>query len=125
MDESISLHEKLIDPIKTIIKVPDWLHFAWVIPGFAGVILVVFFFFRFLKDLSSKLRTQFILAAIIFFGGAIGFELLGGFIVVNQGKNTFSYNLVMHIEEIMEMVGVSYFIYILLIFLSQIIHDKV
>lgn len=120
IDEYMSFHELLSEPLQEKTALPSLFYYAWVIPGIALVTITGLLFFKFILHLNKRTRRQFLLAAMLFFGGAIGFELIGGVITVHYGKETFLYAFISHIEEILEMTGVSYFIYALLTYLKTL-----
>ena len=64
--------------------------------------------------MPSAIRNKFIIAGVIFVTGAIGLEAIGGKIFTSYGAGTLFYALLTNVEEILEMVGILLFIYVLL-----------
>lgn len=132
-DESFSFHERLIGPTRALLGEGDLgvLYFAWVIPAMVFVIAVGLFFLPFLLGLPRRTRFGILLAAIIYVGGALGIELIGGYYVETHGLldlylqglvnvHTWIYNIIIvTVEEFMEMAGTIVFIWALLKFVSE------
>jgi hypothetical protein len=119
-DELASIHEKLIDPVQESLQVSGIFYYAWIIPYGIAVILLGFLYFRFVIDLPSKTRMQFIIAGACYVTGALVFEALGGAIFDRLGtRDILSFAVLMTIEETLEIVGVVYFIYALLSYLQE------
>ncbi|WP_017730903.1 hypothetical protein [Nafulsella turpanensis] len=119
MDEFIGVHELMIEPMQRAMEATGFLHFAWVVPGMIFVGILSIFFIRFLLELKDRFRNRFILAALLYLGGALGIEMIGGYINFNRGTENFLYAMVTNIEEALEMLGISYFIYSLLLYTRE------
>jgi hypothetical protein len=115
MDEMIELHEMLTDPLRYRLDLPGFLRYAWVIPYGVLVLGVALVYLRFLWRLPPRTRWLFIASGIIFVSGAIGMEMVAGYIVteVNHPRAYMMAALAEHIEEFLEMAGVSLFIFAL------------
>ena len=120
-DEMASVHERLIEPMRTVLGETDLgvFYFAWVVPGILLVFGLGFFFLRFWWNLPSKTRTCFFIAATLYLGGAIGMELLDGSFAELHGKRNLTYMLLSTLEESLEMAGIIVFIYGLLGYIAQ------
>jgi len=70
-DESVGLHEQLND----VLKLRGALHYGWVVPAGALVLLLVAIYFPFVRALASRMRWQVVLAAGLYVGGALLVEL--------------------------------------------------
>lgn len=126
IDEMFSFHERLIHPVHTLLtNVLNVEHlgifrFAWVIPGMALVAVLIPYFWKFVWGLPRHTRRNFLLSATLYLGGAIGVELLGGYLFATQGSTeSFLYSMVATVEEGLEMVGVILFIQGLMIHLAE------
>lgn len=120
-DEAVSLHERLVEPTRKLLgggKLGVF-YFAWVIPGIALVIVLALFFLRFLLRLPTKTRLTFLMAAILYIGGAIGFELIGGRYAELHGLQNLTYGMIATVEESLEMAGVIIFIWALLAYIAD------
>lgn len=115
-DEIFHLHEKLIWPVQSMLGEHNLgvFYFAWVVPGIIVVMLIGLFMLRFLLHLPKPVRVRFLLAAAIYLGGAIGFELIGGQHVELHGEENLTYSMITTIEESLEISGLIFFIWALL-----------
>lgn len=121
VDEMISLHEHLIDPMRHKFQLTGLLRFSWVIAG--GLFLLIFglAYLKFFLALPKNMKVLFFASGFIYVLGAIGFEMIGGSLFI--GFNDFSaeslpYLVIMTIEETLEMSGIGLFIYTLLQYLK-------
>ena len=121
VDEASSLHEKLVTPVRALLGDGPLgiFYFAWVIPGIALVAALALFFLRFLLRLPARTRFTFVFAGILFVGGAIGFELIGGRYAELHGHQNLTYSMIATVEESLEMAGVIVFIYALLKYIDD------
>jgi hypothetical protein len=79
LDELLSFHERLIDPLRSTFHASGIFYFTWVIPGAIFVGLVALSFWRFLSVLPAKTRLLFIVAGTVYISGTLGMELVGGY----------------------------------------------
>ena len=119
-DEGAMIHELLIDPMRRFMgdHNPDFFFFAWVIPGILLVLLLAVAFFRFLLHLPKRTRVQFMWAAALYLGGAIGLEMVGGQYGAAHGLKNLGFSLIATVEESLEMAGTILFIYGLLSYIQ-------
>lgn len=118
-DEAWSFHEKIDEPggILGNHQFHGLLNFAWIIPFIFLLPLLLLFFWKFLLSLSIKTRRLFLLGGILYVGGAIGVESIGGYLVDTIGRNNWWYYLEVTTEEGLEMTGNIVFIYALIDYL--------
>lgn len=119
VDEACAIHELLIPIIREAINARGILYFAWVVPALFLLVIFLLIFRRFIQNLPAKTRNMFILAGAIYVGGAIGMEMVGGYIADTWGFNTFAYGMAARIEELLEMLGILIFINQLLVYLQS------
>lgn len=105
IDEIVGMHEYL----NSALKETSWTSVAAVA---AGVVALVFV--PFILHLPTRSRVLFIVAAILYLGGALGVERWADRFVEQDLLDTLEYNLWTAVEEVMEMSGVVLFIYALL-----------
>lgn len=119
LDEVLSIHERLTNPIHTALNTSGLLYYAWVIPY--GVMLFVFvlLYLHFLMNLPKRIMILFIVSGTIFVTGAIGFEMLGGMQHEQNGYKNLHYAVLYTFEELFEMLGIALFIYTLLSYISD------
>lgn len=87
---------------------------SWVFYGGVMCFLVVVAFLRFWLRLESRIRTLFFASAVLYVGGALGFELIEIYYIPHYGVDLGFYML-STAEESLEMLGVLLFIYALMI----------
>jgi hypothetical protein len=125
-DELASLHEKMALPVRAALNTKGFLYFAWVIPGIIIVLLFLLIFLRFIINLPQKTRNHFVIAGTLYVSGAIGCELLGGYLFdAYTQQQSLVYLFVMTLEESLEMLGIAVFIYGLLSHISYSNQDTV
>ncbi len=121
LDEFAGFHEKLVKPANDLLKlnkVSDFFAFGWVVPALILVAVLGFFYIRFIWALPKKTRFTIIAAALFFLLGAIGMEMVGGFLKKNFGMDSVVYVLGTTFEEFFELSGLILFIYGLLDYLK-------
>ncbi|WP_099865286.1 hypothetical protein [Pararhizobium haloflavum] len=104
LDDFAGIHERLEPVGEQLGGGEGALHFAWVVPGLliAAVITLAFFFAW--RRLPALPRTYLALGIGLFFAGAIGLELIGGYVLDTSGYGV-SYVLLYHLEEGLEALG--------------------
>ena len=98
IDEVAGLHESFNSAI-----VPSWALFGGVL-----VAVVALAFIPFLLSLQRRLALMFIIAGVIYVGGAIIMELLSE----DLDSDSFAYVLAVALEEGLEMLGALLFLYL-------------
>jgi hypothetical protein len=121
MNEALAFHERLIVPVRSLLNSDTFgiFYFAWVIPGIILVLMVAAFFLRFFLQLNSKTKLTFLIAATLYIGGVIGFELIDGYYAELHGQLNLKYSMLTNIEEMLEMSGIIIFIWGLLVYISD------
>lgn len=104
LDEVAGLHETLNTAIEM----------SWTVPGAIIVGIVGIAYIPFLRHLPTRTRRLFLLAAVIYVGGAVGIERATDWYADEYLLDTLEYNLTTALEEAMEMSGVVLFIYAVL-----------
>ena len=113
-DESAKIHEQIGDFTENFVDASGFLYYPWVISyGLLTIVLAIIYLPFFLK-MERKRFWQFMLAAFIYLGGAVGLELLGAREADLHDTDTILYCSLYTVEESMEMFGVIYLINILL-----------
>jgi hypothetical protein len=116
LDEAFQFHERLNIPFGMLLGDGSLgvFYFAWVIPGIALVFVLGLYFLRFLLHLPAATGLSFLMAAIIYIGGAIGVELIGSRHAELHGYENWMYSMIATLEESLEMTGLIVFIWALL-----------
>ena len=119
LDEAALLHEMAIVPMQRLFDLGGLLYYGWIIPALLvlGVLLVMYL--RFFLHLQGRTRWLFLVAGLIYVGGAIGVEAISGQYAEQFGEVGIVYDLIITVEELFEMGGVVLFIYALLDYLSK------
>ncbi len=120
-DEGASIHELIVMPIRGLMPedMPGFLSFNWIIPGSLIVILLFFYYIKFILALPPRTRILLIISAGVYLSGLIGMEMIGGNYADIHGIQNLTYNIMTTIEETFEMVGPSLFIYTLLDYIAH------
>lgn len=121
LDETISIHENWNVPMNALVDAHGFIFWSWVIPGMVFVLIVALAYRRFLAALPAKTRRLFIVAGIVYVGGALGMESISSRHYEFHGRDVV-YEILYHVEEVLEMTGVLLFIYALLTYISS--HGK-
>lgn len=109
IDESTGIHEVLIKPLRDGLGLSGFLHFGWVLPGIAVVATVGLAYIPFLFAQPRRTKYVFAVAGLIYVGGALGMEMVGGKVLTTYGEESLAYQIVYCTEEIMEIVGATLF----------------
>jgi hypothetical protein len=125
MDESLSLHEHMIEPVRRMLGGHELgiFYFAWVIPAFGLVIALGAFFIPFMLRLPRRIGLGIAISAAVYLTGALGVELVEGWWREGHGHRNITYHLMVSLEEGMEMIGVIAFIHVLLAYVSSRYHE--
>lgn len=121
VDEASGIHELLYRPADWLLgqRLSRIIYFTWAIFGIAFVLIFTLSYLKFFFSLPLQTQKQFFLAASVFFSGALGMELVGGFFGGSHGIQNLQYAMLSTIEEGLEMTGVILLINALL---NYIIH---
>ncbi|RKD91375.1 peptidase M48 Ste24p [Mangrovibacterium diazotrophicum] len=119
IDESAQIHEVVNGLIQMKFNLTGFFHYAWVLPfGIIASIVGVVYLIKFLPFIPGRIRTLFWISGGIYVAGAIGFEMIGGK-VEDSGGSDVLYAVLYTFEEFFEMLGVSLFLYALLIYVQD------
>ncbi len=124
IDEAISIHEHVGLPFEQFVDASGLLFFTWVIPYGIALLLLTILYWKFLMALPRRITVLFIVSAVVFVAGAIGFELLGGRQYEAHGADDIVYAILYTCEESLEMLGTAIFIYALLLYIARRFEDK-
>ena len=120
LDELCSLHEMAMRPMQSLLGSSNlgFFYCAWVIPAILGMIGLGLYFLRFLWRLPAAVRFRFILAAMLFVGGAVGVEILEGPHAEQYGRENLVWVVYVTVEELLEMSGILLFVHTLLQYIA-------
>ncbi len=120
LDECVQIHEEVANIMRPRLgaDVSGFLYWAWVVPYGIFVLTVIIFFLRFVLALPTKTRNLFFLSGFMYIGGALGLELLEGYFFKLYGLNHIYNRILYFVEELLEMGGITLFIYALLDYIA-------
>ncbi len=122
IDETAQLHEMLNSPMRDAFDLGGIFHYAWVIPASAIVAVLAVVYWPFLQALSARSRKLFVLAAMVYVGGALGTEFFVNRWVAHYGIDTM-YGTINIVQETMELSGLGIFLVALLGYLRETFSD--
>jgi hypothetical protein len=122
MDEAVGLHEMTIEPIREMFGTSGIFLYAWVIPATAFVAVVGLAYLGFLRHLEPAFRLRFVVAGVLFVGGALGFEMIEGELVDFYARHLLIYEAASHLEDGLESAGELLFLYSLLLYARR--HER-
>ena len=110
-DEWMSLHEMVGSHMKRVVNASGALHHPWVIPVGLLAVAMGLLYVPFLLRLPKRTRILFLASGLIYVGGAVGMEMVGGIIMDRWGGESLAHAVEVVAEESMEMFGIVLFIY--------------
>ena len=112
LDEMSSIHELAINPIRKIFgdDLPGYIFFAWVVPAIVVVSILAISYVKFFFKLPKKTKIAVLISAVLYLGGALGLEMIGGYYASIYGIKNLGFNLISTVEETFEMAGIIVFI---------------
>ena len=116
IDESISIHERLIDPLRQALGATGVFYYAWIIPYGIGVLLLAIVAIPVFWRMPKRIRFWFGLSAAIYLFAAIGLEMVSGkyLVMMNENKDIV-WILMVTLEESLEIAGLIILVYALLL----------
>ena len=123
IDETCGIHEIFIPIVRRLVKVEGIFYFAWVIPAFFVVAVFLIAFRKFVFSLPAPTKFLFIASGTVYIFGALGLELVGGYLADNYGFNTVGYTVASTIEELLEMFGIVIFTHALLSYIQAFLSE--
>lgn len=122
IDETAAIHEASMGADNSL-GVGGPLYFGWVLPASLLTGLAALAYLKFLAALPSDIRRLFLVAAVLLVGGALGVEMVSGWIADLSSEETKLYVMVSNIEELMEMTGTIIFIYGLMVYAATEVRE--
>jgi hypothetical protein len=113
-DEALTGHEKLAKYGAMIVEPEGFFRYAWVVPAFGLVAVVVVSLIGMVRALPLREQLWTYASGAVFLGGAAGMEMISGKISDTWGEHTLAYQAVNSVEEAMEVIGVFMFIHVLM-----------
>lgn len=113
------MHEILNNPVRNSLGLGGFLYWSWIIPGMIVAILIGLYFLKFLNMIERKYTILFLLSGFIYLSGAVGFEMIGGWLYSHSLGDSMLYVFEVVIEESLEMLGMLLFIYALIKYIKS------
>jgi hypothetical protein len=118
LNEVAGFHELLIDPLRGTYELTGIWYQSWTIVGITLIGLAGVFFVRFFWELPRKVMVIMVVGALIHVTGSIGFEMIGGNHLSLYGYDNF-YIATATAEEFLEMVGVTTFLFGIMVYVRS------
>lgn len=125
IDEGAAIHEIVADITQASLNPTGFLTFGWQIIAAPLVLIFGLLYLRFLFHLPPRIRNLFILAGILYVGGALVVEAVSANQWYLGGGVTLQYLAIGTVEEFCEMLGVVVLIYALLSYAVAMRYDFV
>lgn len=77
----------------------------------------------FILALPARIRNLCVLAGLLFVTGAAGLEMVGGLFASSSGQESFGFVAESTVEEFLEMLGITVFIYALMEYLRRYVPE--
>jgi hypothetical protein len=111
LDEAGQLHEKFINPMRSLLNASGVFYFTWIVPFAFLVALFLLSYSKFVFHLPVATRKLFVAACALYVGGSIGMEMIGAYLFTTIGMENVYYLIVATLEESLEMVGIVVFLH--------------
>lgn len=119
LDESTSVHELALEPVRDAVGATGVFYYAWVIPALVLVPLFGLAYHRFLGRLAAPYGLWILISGAIFVSGALGMEMAGGWADVTYGEHSQPVIALFIIEESLELIGMTSFVIALMSYLRH------
>jgi hypothetical protein len=120
LDESISIHERLIDPLRQALGATGIFYYAWIIPYGVGVVLLAIIAIPVFWRMQKRIRFWFGLSAATYLVATIGLEMISGkYLVMMNEQKDIVWIFMVTLEESLEMVGLIILVYAQLLLLRN------
>jgi hypothetical protein len=119
LDEIAQFHELSIAPLRTRFELTGFFHYAWIVPATLAVALFVLAYAKFIARLPARTRQLFLLAGAVYIAGALGVEAISGKQASLHGEQNLTYHAIITVEELLEMAGITLFLYALLDYIGR------
>lgn len=106
LDEAACFHEQL----NALVDGHGIFFFGWVLVAALALVPLAVAYVPFLRDLPAATRRRFLLAALLYVGGAVLVELPLGAYTEAHGDETLGYALIDFVEESLELAGLTAFL---------------
>jgi hypothetical protein len=107
VDELFELHERLGTVLRGSFGFTGILHYAWILPYAAGTLVLAGLALPALLRLPRDVQMRLIGSAAVYLTGAIGMEMIGGFLLSEtvHDRSSLAYLVCITLEEALELAG--------------------
>ena len=120
LDESISIHERLINPLRQALGATGVFYYAWIIPYGIGVVVLSIVAIPVFWRMQKRIRFWFGLSAATYLVATIGLEMISGkYLVMMNEQKDIVWIFMVTLEESLEMVGLIILVYAQLLLLRN------
>ena len=107
VDEACTVHERLNDvpALQQALSPSGALYYPWVAVYLVLAALLALGYARFLRALPRRTAAAFLVAGLLYAGGAVGLEMIGAAYDERYGRDNLGYAAVSTFEETLEMLG--------------------
>jgi hypothetical protein len=120
LDESISIHERLINPLRQALDATGVFYYTWIIPYGIGVVVLSIVAIPVFWRMQKRIRFWFGLSAITYLFATIGLEMISGkYLVMMNEQKDIVWIFMITLEESLEMVGLIILVYAQLLLLQH------
>lgn len=106
IDEAAQLHDMLTGPLRRGLEIDFGVfYFAWLLPAVGFLAVCAWYFAPVARSLPAAIYRRLFVALAVYFGGSVVVEMISGF-VVESGRKSTPYLLVLTVEEACEITGV-------------------
>ena len=124
-DEFFVIHEDWMNPIRENLNTSGLLYFAWIIPYIIFIIILFLAYLKFLKSLPRNICIKFIASGALYIFGGIIIESFGGkYMESHFWQKDNIYFAMITFEEMFEIIGISLFLYTLLIYIQKYLRSE-
>lgn len=118
LEDAVGFHELATEPLRSALHATGFLYHSWTILGLIFTPIGALIYCKFFFHLPLKIRQLFLLAAMLYVGGALGMEILRGPYNAVYGDENMIAAILRTLEEFCQMFGIVIFIYALLLYIS-------
>ncbi|MGJ3249458.1 MAG: hypothetical protein ACFE0I_25730 [Elainellaceae cyanobacterium] len=119
VDEVATFRETLGQAARSVVETDGIFYYNWVIVAIPAVIVLALTYLKFLAHLPKPIRRLFVLSGSLFVVGAVGFEMVSSLVHSRYGVQNMMYASATTVEEFLEMIGVTIFLYALLVYVES------
>jgi hypothetical protein len=114
IDEVVSFHEISVKPLRNAFGLTGIFYYSWVLLAAPMVVVLGLYLVPFMLRLPRPTAFSFFIAGAVFVGGALGTELICGYLATNGGLETVAYKTTAAAQECLEVLGMTLFVTALL-----------